>query len=103
MTELLVMSLEAAVPLRMAELATLDPEDREPMIREWAALAADLVSQNGDQLMFRTPVGQGQPGTAAVFNALAKGLAALAYQPGGVRFHGAHWDAHAAEAEREPS
>lgn len=88
-----MVSLGAAVQLRIAELAALDPDDRDRVVRVWAVDAADLVSQNGDQLMFKTPAGPNQPGTAAVFNALARGLAALAHQPGGVRFHGTHWQA----------
>lgn len=41
----------------------------------------------------RTPSLAGSPetGSAAAFNALARGLAAAAWQPGGITFLGAHW------------
>lgn len=43
-------------------------------------------------------VGDPEAGTAAAFNALARGLAALAWQPGGVTFMGAHWCALGCDA-----
>jgi DNA-directed RNA polymerase specialized sigma24 family protein len=41
--------------------------------------------------MFLTKPHKGEGGTADTFNHLARGLAALAFQPGGVRFNGTLW------------
>ena len=49
---------------------------------------ATLLASQGDLLMFPgTKAGQ----TAAVFHALARGLALLSFVPGGVTFLGDHW------------
>jgi hypothetical protein len=84
-------TLAVAVPLRMAELAVMEPDVRARTVRGWAARAADVVSSRGDQLMFRVKPTKGEGGTADTFNHLAKGLAALAHAPGGVVFAGTHW------------
>lgn len=41
----------------------------------------------------RNKSSRGNKGAAEVFNAVAKGLAILAYCPGGVTFGGQHWEA----------
>lgn len=80
--------LAVAVPLRIWELARLEPEERDRRIRAWAADASTEVASGGDILMY----GSKKPGGAAkVFNTLAKGLAAGAHCPGGVTFAGRHW------------
>lgn len=111
----MVESLRVAVPLRIDELAQMDPGQRDRVVDRWAAVGAELVAHHGDMLMFPTKAGkrhtpecrerqQGvQPpqrcdclvGTAAVFNALAKGLAAGAFLPGGVEFAGCRWEVEA--------
>lgn len=91
MPGLLAIALGAGVPLRLAELAVMMPEVRDRTIAEWASAAADVVASRGDQLMFRTKPHKGEGGTADTFNHLARGLAALAHAPGGVRFMGTHW------------
>lgn len=111
----LVESLRVAVPLRIDELAQMDPDQRARVMDRWAAVGAELVAHHGDMLVFRTKAGkrhtsecrerqQGvQPpqrcdclvGTAEVFNALAKGLAAGAFLPGGVEFAGCRWEVKA--------
>ena len=83
--------LQVAIPLRMAELHAMSPTERRRIIRMWAADAADVVAVRGDQLMYRTKPTKGEGGTADTFNHLARGLAALAYCPGGVLFTGRHW------------
>ena len=80
---LLALSLQAAVPLLLDELAHVP--DRALTIRTWAEQAADEVGSRGDILQWRSSK-RGE--TASVFNHLARGMAALATAPGGVRFLG---------------
>ena len=80
-TALLASTLQLAVPLHIHELAGLDAEQ----LRAAADGCADLVAEHGDDLQF------GGHRCAAAFNALARGLAALAYCPGGVTFADLHW------------
>lgn len=80
---LLSVSLQAAVPLLLDELA--HAPDRPLTIRTWAEQAADEVGSRGDILQWR---GSKRGETAGVFNHLARGMAALATAPGGVRFLG---------------
>lgn len=82
-------ALEAAVPLRMMELRALGEVARGRLIAAWAAEAAEQVAHHGDLLMFR---GKKAGESARVFNALAKGLAAAAFVPGGVTFAGIHFE-----------
>lgn len=76
-------ALDAAVQLHI--LLTRDwPEHRR--IDE-AKRAAQVIAEKGDVIQYG-----GRPGeTAHAFNALAKGLAAAAYAPGGVTIAGHHW------------
>lgn len=84
----LLIALNAAVPLWMLELERMTPEIRELDRQMWARRSADAIAANGDVLMY----GSKRQGEAAkAFNALAQGLAAAAYQPGGVTFAGRHW------------
>lgn len=83
-TALLAGTLQLAVRLHIHELAGLGAEQ----LREVADGCADLVAAHGDDLQF------GGPRCAAAFNALAGGLAVLAYCPGGVAFTGLHWCVH---------
>lgn len=102
MPDALPIALEAAVPLRLMELAALSPVERDRVRMRWAHDASDIVASQGDTLMF----GSKRSGAAAnVFNHLARGLAALAYAPGGVTFAGRHWEAGGGESPtpvREP-
>jgi hypothetical protein len=109
----LLLFLEAAVPLRAMEMSQWPPERR---VQE-AAAAADLIAHGAD-VLFR-PDGTLPESTAArlraptvltltreqaaagikasgfrpaeIFNAIAKGLAIGALQPGGVTWFGQHW------------
>jgi hypothetical protein len=77
----LVIGLEAAVPLHILDAQHRTDEQR-------VAAANDLgtvIGSHGDDLIY------GGRHCAATFNALARGLALLAYQPGGVDFAGHHW------------
>lgn len=79
----LAISLEAAVPLHLMEVRELPFEARHKLAME----ASDAIASRGDVLMYG-----GKKGAAAeVFNQLARGLAVLACQPGGVTFAGMHW------------
>ena len=80
----LLIALEAAVPLHIIELQDRTPEQRVAI----AQRSADEVACHGDTLQF----GGGKRGdVAAVFNHLARGLAAGAFAPGGITFAGHHW------------
>jgi hypothetical protein len=83
---MLLMMLSASVPLRIQQLLT--HPHRNSIQRHWAERAADEVASHSDDLMFGGPK---RGNTAAVFNRLAEGLAALALCPGGVLFTGLHW------------
>jgi hypothetical protein len=82
---LLKLALSAAVPLWIEELKNKPWDELQAM----AADAADVVASKGDMLMFRGKKGE----SAAAFNALAKGIAILAFCPGGVTTFGLHFEA----------
>lgn len=89
MTELLTLSLSAAVPLRIAELARLPRgevfDEAYARREEWV----ELIASKGDVLMF----GGGKPGEVArIHKALVNALAHLAFAPGGVKFMGLHFE-----------
>lgn len=79
----LIETLAFAVPLWIWQLRDRTPEQRAAIGRR----CAQEVASHGDTLMF----GGKRDEPAKVFNALAEGLAAAAYQPGGVDFAGKHW------------
>lgn len=80
---LLLIALDAAVPLWIEKLREVPVASRI----ERARGLADIIASKGDVLQF------GGKGCAEAFNALAESLACLAFQPGGVRFMGRHWEA----------
>lgn len=84
----LINTLLLAVPMWIYKLRSLSASSREARIVEWAPAAAGPINSCGDILQF----GGGKPGEVTdVFNHLARGLAALAFQPGGVDVANAHW------------
>lgn len=87
--ELLVMSLECAVPLWIAQFRSLTDDQR----MEIAKVAGQAVAEHGDIIQYRSKK-KGE--TADAFNQLARGLAVLAFAPGGVTFEGVHFEAVAA-------
>jgi hypothetical protein len=97
-TDLLVDVLRVAVPLRIDEANRKSPALRTHMLHAWRVNAVDAVAYRGDQLLFASKPHKGEGGTADTFNHLARGLAALAFQPGGVRFGGLIWCARHAPA-----
>jgi hypothetical protein len=103
---LLAAHLDVAVPLEMAHLATLHPDDRGDVMAAWAAGAVDLIVNSDASLLYPIKVHAAterhcaEPGTAATFAALAKGIAAGAYVPGGITAFGRHWCADHGACER---
>jgi hypothetical protein len=84
MNDVLLCALEAAVPLWISELRGHTPAGRCGL----AHAAADVVAEHGDHILYR---GAKAGDSAQAFNALARGLACAAYQPGGVRFGQLAW------------
>lgn len=82
-------ALEMAVPFAIAELRALPADDREDARVRAIEAGRALLSTRGDTLLYRTT--QGAAGQA--FAVLAAAVAALAFQPGGVRLFGQHWEA----------
>lgn len=80
---LLPIALAAAVPLHIAEIRDWTPEQRA----ERAHDVAPLIASHGDDLLF------GGPRCAETFNALALGMACLAFAPGGVKLFGLEFTA----------
>lgn len=76
--------LAVAVPWWIAELHPYTAEKRHRIGREDGA----FIASHGDDILYR---GHKKGKSAAAFNALARGLAAAAFQPGGVRFAGLRW------------
>lgn len=94
--------LQLAVPLWVQRFR----DNRWSLARvlEVAQEAGQVVASQGDALMFRTKARPsrtagspptfipGNHGTAGVFNALAQGLAAASFTPGGVKAFGTHFE-----------
>lgn len=96
MSDLLGLSLDVAVPVAQEELGRMSWAEVERV----AAEAVDVVASKGDLILYRST----RPGeTSAAFVALARGLAALSFAPGGVSFLGRHWDAEHPELALGPS
>lgn len=96
----LTAGLLAAVPLWIHQLNEHHPDTRDRIRARWAEAAADAVAYGGDTLQFGGKRGE----AAKVFNHLARGLAAAAYNPGGITAFGEHWCVNHTEcvaAERE--
>ena len=93
--DLLPIALQAVVPLWIGRVRAMTPRQRQAR----AAELGQVIAGRGDSILFRGKRGQ----SAAVFNALAEGLAIGAFQPGGVTAFGCHWctdhDACVAAAE----
>jgi hypothetical protein len=99
MNDLLVISLQATVPLWIERVKHLTDTGRQAR----AAELSGVIGSRGDDILFRA---EKKGETASAFNALAEGLAIAACQPGGVTAFGQHWCAdHAVclAAEREAS
>ncbi|MBO0813859.1 MAG: hypothetical protein J2P30_01695 [Actinobacteria bacterium] len=76
--------LQVTVPMWIAELRTYREEDRLAIGRR----DGDFVAEHGDDVLYR---GHKRGDSAKAFTAVARGLAVLAFQPGGVTAFGGHW------------
>ncbi|MER7126668.1 hypothetical protein [Micrococcus luteus] len=85
-TELLLVGMGLLVPLWIARVASWPDADRQAA----AVAAADLISTGADELRETNPRRRDLP-QGTVTSAIARGLALLAYQPGGVTWAGSHW------------
>lgn len=84
----LIETLRFAVPLHIAEVAELTVEQRLTVAKR----CAETVGAKGDTLLFKSKSAAGRRSTGEAFSALARGLACLAYLPGGVEFANTlHW------------
>lgn len=85
---LLLLTVEFAVPLAINDLARLPWS----LVEQVAHAAAEQVGTHADDLQF------GGKHCKAAFAALARGLAACSFAPGGVHFCGVHWCARHPES-----
>lgn len=85
---LLLLTLEFAVPLAINDLARLPWS----IVEQVATSAGQQVAEHADDLQF------GGKHCASAFAALARGLAAISFAPGGVHFCGVHWCARHPES-----
>jgi len=88
---LLKTALEVSVPLYIHDLRSKPRGELQALATE----AAKVIAEHGDIIMFR---GGKKGDTAAAFNTLARGLACLAFSPGGVKFLGLHFQAEVSHA-----
>lgn len=86
-TAALLLSLEVAVPIWIAEL--MNDVLLWSRVEEWRREGLDAIASCGDVLMYGGKRGE----AAEVFNHLARALAAMAFLPGGVTFAGMHFEA----------
>lgn len=92
MNGLMLGMLDLAVPVAIEEVRQWTPEQRIAYCHEHA----DVIASQSDTLMFGGK--KGEP--ARLFAVLARALACLAFQPGGVRnFAGRRWDASPPEPD----
>jgi hypothetical protein len=94
---MLCVALNVAVPLWIEVVRLMSDEQRTEVAAECAPV---FSGEKKDDVRGRHGSGPerfacGMSGnTREVFNALARGLAVLAFAPGGVNYLGIHWEAH---------
>lgn len=86
---LLAGMLSLAVPLWIETMRSWTEEER----MEYGRRCADIVAEKGDVILYRGNRGE----SAKAFNALAEGVAACAFAPGGVTILGLHFEARGDE------
>lgn len=84
--------LGGLVPIAIAELSRMSPYRRAQL----AEAAVDVVASTGDALTSGRVDRHSRDGRRRLLPAMARGLAALAYCPGGVTWCGQHWAASGA-------
>jgi len=85
----IVTALTGLVPLCMLQLESMSPDRRDAVRETWAHEATDIIAESADALT----ESRDHKASAKVLTAMARGLAAGAYAPGGVTFAGHHWQA----------
>lgn len=85
MSDMLRSVLGCAVPLWVMDLRKLPWPEIEKIAHE----SAQIIAEKGDVILYKSKK-KGE--TAAAFNSLARGLAALSFCPGGVTFLGDHYE-----------
>lgn len=83
---LLTSTLAVAVPMWVERIQHYTDEQRTARAHE----LGQVIAEHGDLILYRS---KRRGESARNFNALAEGLACLAYAPGGVTFAGSHWEA----------
>jgi hypothetical protein len=90
--------LAVAVPVAMVQLADLPDDARRAQAALWAAESVEIIAHlGGPSVLTVQPAVKAtaryvaEPGTAATFAVIARGLAAMAQSPGGVTWLGSHW------------
>jgi hypothetical protein len=78
--------LQLAVPLWIDQLKSAGWD----YILQRAKVCSQIVAEKGDIILFKSSK-KGE--SAAAFNALAEGIACIAFVPGGVNVFGDHWEA----------
>ena len=84
----LQISLSAAVPLWIETFVQQDYTWAD--VSRIASESSQIIAEKGDLILFKSKK-KGE--TAAAFNALARGVAALAFVPGGVTVFEMHFEA----------
>jgi hypothetical protein len=87
-SDLLVTTLCVAVPMWIARADDWGPERRPDRLACWRAEALAATSEHGDVILY---TGKQRGETARAFNALARGIAAMACHRGGVVVFGLVW------------
>ena len=99
---ILGIALSAAVPLWIQDFRRMTPDQRAARARGCALVISagerfdELRGQHGCGPALvacgELARGRNEGGPAAVFNAIAQGLAIASFQPGGVHYAGHHWE-----------
>lgn len=82
---LLLTALAVSVPLWIDRVRTYDESTRANRSNQ----CVQMICEHGDDIMFKSKK-RGESATA--FNALAEAIAILSFAPGGVTFHGLHFE-----------
>lgn len=94
----LVIALQVAVPMWIAEANLRHGDTRAELLADWRDDAGPTIAYQGDVLLYGK-----NGGPAKVFNSLARGVAALACHRGGVNVFGRIWCAEHAPAGSPPT